>query len=152
MTKGGSKAQRSDQSYGTGEERWYVYSLSYPADLEIDRSINFYYFSEMSMTMKSIGRRRQGRGNPRNVKKNLYSIIYDGAPGRRKHGSLRKEKPKSRKGSWVGTVAKSGRVGFPAGHRNHDHVCYIAILGRLRAELHSITSGIVVYPISRGDE
>lgn len=56
--KGGSKAQSSDQSYKINEERWYVYSLSYPAPLEIYRSRKFYYFLEMSMKTKSKGRRR----------------------------------------------------------------------------------------------
>jgi len=131
--KGGSKMQSSDQSYDTGGERWYVYSLSYPAALEIDRSRKFYYFSEMSMKTKSKGRHRQVIGNPIYGKKGLYSTSYDGAPSRKKYGSLRKEKSKPKKGCNVGRVAKSGRVGFPASHRNQDHVCYIGNLSKAKS-------------------
>lgn len=97
--------------------------------------------------MNSIGKHRQGRGNPRNGKKNLYSIRYDGVRGRRKRRSLREEKPKSRKGCWVGRVAKSGRVGFPAGHRNHDYVCYIGNSSKAKSRNPPLTGGKVVYPI-----
>lgn len=56
--KGGSKAQSSDYSTNTGEERWYVNSVSYLDSLEIDRCRNFCYSLDMSMKTKSKGRRR----------------------------------------------------------------------------------------------